>query len=222
MSDTAPTPDPQADSPPAPEPAAEPADQPHAAAQRPAPTEPPTATDPPAAAPSPTDPQAAAPPPTYPPAAAYPPAAGYPPTWAYPEPSRGVLVLVLGLVALLMANVVGPVAWWLGLSEQRDIAAGRRPPTGQGQATAGMVLGIIATASLALGAVVVAVVLVVVFATGLLLLPIAATADSGELEPFDDGLGTRTLQVVHYEELNDHIAWVPEADSAPPLRSGGE
>ncbi len=140
----------------------------------------------------------------------------------YPEESRGVLVLVLGLLALLVSNVLGPVAWWLGVSERRAVAAGRRPRSGLGTATAGMVLGIIATAFLAFGVLAAVVVLVVFLVLGMAALPLALVADQAGLGDLDalgeptaadwedaqprEGTSTRTGDV----DRCDLVSWFEE------------
>lgn len=68
-----------------------------------------------------------------------------------PASSRAVWALVLGILGLILCGILAPVAWWLGAAELRDIKAGLAPQSGQGLATAGMVLGIIGTVFLALG-----------------------------------------------------------------------
>ncbi len=68
-----------------------------------------------------------------------------------PASSQAVWALVLGIVGLLMCQVLCPIAWWLGATELRNIRAGLSPTSGQGLATAGMILGIIGTLLLVLG-----------------------------------------------------------------------
>jgi len=67
-----------------------------------------------------------------------------------PASSRAVWSLVLGILGLILCGLLAPFAWWLGASELRDIKAGLSPDSGQGLATAGMVLGIIGTVFLAI------------------------------------------------------------------------
>ena len=76
---------------------------------------------------------------------------GWRPPLGYPESSQGVLALVLGIVSVVLLPLLGPVAWWLGLSDKRAVDAGRRDPSGRGAAVAGYVLGIVATVFLGLG-----------------------------------------------------------------------
>lgn len=68
-----------------------------------------------------------------------------------PASSRAVWALVLGILGVILCGILAPFAWWLGAAELRDIRAGFAPQSGQGLATAGMVLGIIGTVILALG-----------------------------------------------------------------------
>ena len=67
-----------------------------------------------------------------------------------PASSRAIWSLVLGILGLILCGLLAPFAWWLGASELRDIKAGLSPDSGQGLATAGMVLGIIGTVFLAI------------------------------------------------------------------------
>jgi hypothetical protein len=62
-----------------------------------------------------------------------------------PASSRAIWSLVLGILGLILCGLLAPFAWWLGAAELRDIKAGLLPDSGQGLATAGMVLGIIGT-----------------------------------------------------------------------------
>ncbi|MCS7264386.1 MAG: DUF4190 domain-containing protein [Armatimonadetes bacterium] len=67
-----------------------------------------------------------------------------------PASSRAIWSLVLGILGLILCGLLAPFAWWLGSSELKDIKAGLSPQSGQGLATAGMVLGIIGTVLLVL------------------------------------------------------------------------
>jgi Domain of unknown function (DUF4190) len=71
-------------------------------------------------------------------------------TSQYPESSQAVTALVLGIVGLFFP-IVAPFAWKFGHDEIKAIDAGRRPPDGQGMATAGRILGIIGTVFLVIG-----------------------------------------------------------------------
>lgn len=80
----------------------------------------------------------------------------------YSEASQAVTVLVLGILGLVVCQILGPFAWYLGNKEVDAIDAGRRPPENRGMAVAGRVLGIIGTVLLGLGLLVAAVALVIV------------------------------------------------------------
>jgi hypothetical protein len=67
-----------------------------------------------------------------------------------PASSRAIWSLVLGILGLILCGWLSPFAWWLGAAELRDIRDGLSPDSGQGLATAGMVLGIIGTVLLAI------------------------------------------------------------------------
>ncbi len=87
------------------------------------------------------------------PAYGYGQAPGYPPLQDHP---RSTTALVLGLVGLIGTFVIclpvllGPFAWWIGAKTRKEIDAGPGQYGGRGQATAGMVLGIITTVILIL------------------------------------------------------------------------
>lgn len=93
----------------------------------------------------PIDEPAAPPPPTAP----VPTSAG--PAGMYPEPSQATLALVLGILSIVVCQVLGPFAWWLGNKEVEAIDAGRRPPENRSNAVAGRITGIIGTVLLGLG-----------------------------------------------------------------------
>lgn len=67
----------------------------------------------------------------------------------YPEESRATTALVLGVLGLVGFGILAPFAWYVGWKELRAIDVGRRPPENRGTAVAGMVLGIVGTAILA-------------------------------------------------------------------------
>jgi hypothetical protein len=70
---------------------------------------------------------------------------------AYPEASQATTVLVLGIIAIVVCQLLGPVAWVMGNNELAAIDSGRRPPENRGTANAGRILGIISTVLLAVG-----------------------------------------------------------------------
>lgn len=69
----------------------------------------------------------------------------------YPESSRATSVLVIGILSLVACGILGPFAWSMGNTELEAIDSGRRDPSNRGTAQAGRILGMIATAFLALG-----------------------------------------------------------------------
>jgi hypothetical protein len=121
-------------------------------------------------------------------AAGYPPAAGqsgpaygapqgYPPYGAFAPPRtdhpQSTLSLVLGLVGLVGALmlcglplVVSPFAWALGRNALKDIEASQGQVGGEGQARAGMIMGIIGT------------ILAVIAVLGILILVVVSIASS--------------------------------------------
>jgi cobalamin biosynthesis protein CobD/CbiB len=78
---------------------------------------------------------------------------------AYPEASQATTVLVLGIIAIVACQLLGPIAWVMGNNELAAIDAGRRAPENRGTANAGRILGIIST--VLLGLVVILIVLLV-------------------------------------------------------------
>jgi len=64
--------------------------------------------------------------------------------------NRPVIILVLGILGVVCCGILAPVAWIMGSSELKSIAAGAAPATGEGMAKAGMILGIIGTVLLVL------------------------------------------------------------------------
>jgi hypothetical protein len=83
------------------------------------------------------------------------------------RPQRGPLILALGVAALVLCPVLGPVAWILGKVELDDIATGRRDPAGRSLAQAGLVCGIVGTVSL---------LLLLAWALGLIVFALVASA----------------------------------------------
>ena len=80
--------------------------------------------------------------------------------------ARAYASLVLGILGLIVCTPLSPLAWYLGWAERRDIRAGTESPAGDEIATAGMVLGMVGTALMAL--VVLAVVVVGVVVLGII------------------------------------------------------
>lgn len=71
----------------------------------------------------------------------------------YQEDSQATTVLVLGILALVLCQILGPIAWVMGNNELAGIDAGLRPPQNRGTAQAGRILGIISTVLLIIGVV---------------------------------------------------------------------
>ena len=69
----------------------------------------------------------------------------------YQEDSQATTVLVLGILALVLCQVLGPIAWVMGNKELAGIDAGLRPPQNRGTAQAGRILGNISTVVLIIG-----------------------------------------------------------------------
>lgn len=83
---------------------------------------------------------------------------------APPRHPRARLSLVLGIVSLLgvvclLPVLAGPLAWYYGAAARRDIERQPGRWVGGGEASAGMICGIIATALLALALFIAALVL---------------------------------------------------------------
>ncbi len=91
------------------------------------------------------------PPPYYP--------GGYPPMPVrVPDHPQAVTALVLGILGLVLCGgLTSPFAWWLGRKAMREIDASGGAMGGRGQAQAGFILGIIGTALLAVGVLIVVV-----------------------------------------------------------------
>jgi hypothetical protein len=65
--------------------------------------------------------------------------------------SKGIAILVLGIVGLACCPLTAPVAWVLGRQELQAIRAGLAPPGNHALAQIGMVLGVLGTVLLAFG-----------------------------------------------------------------------
>jgi hypothetical protein len=68
---------------------------------------------------------------------------------AYPEPSQATTALVLGIVGIACCGPVGIAAWVMANNELQAISSGRRDPANEGTAKAAKVVGIVATALIA-------------------------------------------------------------------------
>lgn len=88
------------------------------------------------------------------------------PVYVLPDHPKATSALVVGIIAVagtfmcLIPVLAAPVAWVLGAQARREIRNAPQQWSGEGRATAGMVLGIVGTALLAL--MVLAVVLIIV------------------------------------------------------------
>jgi uncharacterized Tic20 family protein len=73
------------------------------------------------------------------------------PVQGYPEQSQATTALVIGIIGVVVCQILGPFAWWMGQKEIEAIDKGNRPPENRGTAQAGKILGIVGTALLGLG-----------------------------------------------------------------------
>jgi hypothetical protein len=64
---------------------------------------------------------------------------------------QATLSMILGIVAVVVCQIVGPFAWVIGKRAMNEIDASGGTLGGRGQAQAGFILGIIATVLLGLG-----------------------------------------------------------------------
>ena len=72
--------------------------------------------------------------------------------------TKAIWSLVSGIVGILVCGVIlGPVAIWLGTTAKREIRESGGRLSGEGMATAGIVLGIVAVAAFVIGVIVLAV-----------------------------------------------------------------
>jgi hypothetical protein len=63
------------------------------------------------------------------------------------KPHRGVLILVLGILALptLCGIILGPIAWVMAINDLKEIREGRMDPKGEGLTTGGWICGMLGT-----------------------------------------------------------------------------
>jgi hypothetical protein len=59
--------------------------------------------------------------------------------------SQPTIALVLGILSILCCPILGPIAWYIGSQELKNIAAGSADASGEGLARAGKILGIVGT-----------------------------------------------------------------------------
>lgn len=67
------------------------------------------------------------------------------------NPHRGVLILVLGILALVVCQPLGIASWVMGNADLREMDSGRMDPDGRGMTQAGKILGIVSVALMILG-----------------------------------------------------------------------
>jgi hypothetical protein len=64
-------------------------------------------------------------------------------TFSYARPHRGGTVLTLGILGIVCCLICAIIAWVMGASDLKEMAAGRMDRSGEGITRAGMVCGII-------------------------------------------------------------------------------
>jgi hypothetical protein len=100
-------------------------------------------------------------PPAYPPGPGY----GYPAPYQYaPDHPRATTVMVLGILGIVVCQVLGPVAWWMGKKTVDEIDASGGRLGGRGAAQAGYVMGIVGTVLLIIAVVFLVIYFVVIMA----------------------------------------------------------
>lgn len=67
----------------------------------------------------------------------------YPEERRYMRPHRGGTVLTLGILGLVVCCICGIIAWSMGNSDLREMAAGRMDPSGEDSTKAGKICGMI-------------------------------------------------------------------------------
>jgi len=99
-----------------------------------------------------------------PPGGQYPPGyAGYPVTPKHPQATTA---MILGILSLVLCGVIGPFAWVMGSKAVKEIDANPHAYSGRGEANAGKIMGIIGTALLAFGVLIVVALAVIGLAAG--------------------------------------------------------
>lgn len=78
----------------------------------------------------------------------------FPETSSYPEPSQATTALVLGILGIVCCAPLAIVAWIMANNELEGIRAGLRNPENEGTANASRILGIVGTALLGIGLIV--------------------------------------------------------------------
>jgi hypothetical protein len=67
------------------------------------------------------------------------------------RPHRGTMILVFGILGILMCPVFAIVAWVMGNTDLKAMAAGEMDKAGEGSTNAGKICGIIGVALSAIG-----------------------------------------------------------------------
>lgn len=62
----------------------------------------------------------------------------------YERPHRGTTVLILGILAIVLCQPIGIVAWWMGTSDLKAMQRGEMDPKGRSETRTGQILGIVA------------------------------------------------------------------------------
>ena len=104
----------------------------------------------------------------YPPAGQYGQQPGYQPTYAADHP-KATTALILGILGIVVCGLIAPFAWRIGKRTVDEIDASQGRLGGRGSAQAGYILGLIGTALLGLGLLVV---------VGILVLMVVGTVSS--------------------------------------------
>jgi hypothetical protein len=86
----------------------------------------------------------------YPPAGQYGQQPGYQPTYAADHP-KATTALILGILGIVVCGFIAPFAWRIGKRTVDEIDASQGRLGGRGSAQAGYILGLIGTALLGLG-----------------------------------------------------------------------
>jgi hypothetical protein len=61
-------------------------------------------------------------------------------------PHRGSTILTLGILSLVICGpIMGPIAWVMGNTDLKEMAAGRMDRSGEGMTKAGQIIGMVAT-----------------------------------------------------------------------------
>ena len=76
---------------------------------------------------------------------------GPPPVQYAPDHPRATTSLILGILGIVLCQVLGPFAWWIGKRTVDEIDASQGRLGGRGSAQAGYIMGIIGTVLLAFG-----------------------------------------------------------------------